>query len=385
MIIGLTRARVGDTLTSDSISTMEKRILNTELFSEGKVEYNDPVAELAISVKDRWTTIPIAKFGGSGELVFFMAGLYDINTFGSYLELGGRYEYYAGTNNGVIWFRKPEFTRLRMEIGADLWALKRVKKLYSPKGTLTGGFLLEKIKFSAFGQYPLKERFFIGASFETFSNAISDNLIENTLKNLNSRNNYSFDDNTLTFLPGLYLLYSGFDFKSYNIEGIGTRIQYSRAIVQDGSDYNVLTVSAQGYGLLPFLSTNLCGNLTVNIIDGGGIGEQYFCGGIDGVRGFRDNEFRGRALMAANFEARIPSLQFKYFVLQHVGFFDLLCKANRASKFKNATVAFGGGTGLRFIFPTIYGFIVRLDYAWGGGPYKRNGFYFGTRHYFEPY
>jgi len=53
---------------------------------------------------------------------------------------------------------------------------------------------------------------------------------------------------------------------------------------------------------------------------------------------------------------------------------------------RNSTKSlYGGGVGLRIMSPKVYSFMIRVDYAWAGGPYRSQQLSFGTTQYFNPF
>jgi outer membrane protein assembly factor BamA len=378
----ISRLSKSGNITTAEISEAEKRLMRTNLFISVSISESHGV--LTFEVEEKWTLIPYFNVSSGGDVVSIRAGLYDINLMGKYLTLGGEYHFYDGTHNGSLFFEKKEIGKKRLTVSGKVGQVKVPIYWFKKSGDLEGGFLAQKRYASASLSIPLvQDRLFLGGALTynniQYSEHVSDSIIE-----INRVNGYNFYDTTNLIAPTISLTFKKFNHYSYTYDGWGVSSSYSRKILVEKRDYNKIYATAQWYKKLP-LNSNLAFNVRGVVSDGHDFGSYSYLGGTNGVRGYSSAVFRGRVYGVANGEFRIPSLNTKWLVLQHIFFADFLTISERPSDMSNNATAFGGGVGVRILSPKVHSFMIRADYGWAFGDYRSRGFYFGTSHYFLPF
>src|SRR5690606_7473643 len=92
------------------------------------------------------------------------------------------------------------------------------------------------------------------------------------------------------------------------------------------------------------------------------IHRRFYLGGLDALRGFAADRFTGNNYWLGNLEFRIPSVDSRWFLLQHVFFVDAAGVSENVSDIGVLSGA-SSGLGLRIIVPKIQDFVIRVDYA----------------------
>lgn len=166
----------GKPLRLSELEESLQRLKNLRLFhSVADSYYLDKMNQVHVrlGLSESFTTIPIVKINSGGDTRYLVAGVYDINTLGEYLETGIQYESWNGEGGGVVWFRNPRLMNKRVRFGADLWSVKRPRDLYEPDGTSQGDFITFQRKLNIFVDKEWLNGFTIGNGCRTRSNATS--------------------------------------------------------------------------------------------------------------------------------------------------------------------------------------------------------------------
>lgn len=378
--------------------TVKQRILNRQLFSDVSLSYDSTDKNLQISLRDSWTIQPIFSGRKSAGELSFRVGLYDINFLGRDMVVGGHYDNYANSNNFQLSFRKVNLGPKRVTLGILGQHVTSNYIWYNDFRKPEAGFQAAKNRISLYGQLPflIKGReFTAGLSLDGLIQTTGTEEIADTLKTLNSENGYYFEDTVRGLMPSLSLQYSTININRYIVDGWAAKIAVVRSVLHDRRDYSSLSIYGQYYKKLPFHS-NICVNGEVKGLNGSSTTSLYYIGHSSGIRGFRNSEFRGKAYAQLNSELRIGQIDFKLlkryeFIIQPALFCDLLSVGERPSSFfeTNKTVSSIGG-GIRFVSPSISGFMLNADVAIALGDYATRGgnsrynYYVGTSYYFTP-
>jgi len=104
---------------------------------------------------------------------------------------------------------------------------------------------------------------------------------------------------------------------------------------------------------------------------------QFSAGGLSGLRGTVNSRYRGENYWLINAEYRIPSIDHRWLVLQHVAFVDAVGVTPYPDQVFGTT-AVTTGIGVRILSPKIYGLIIRVDYALPVGGADGPGLSFGA-------
>lgn len=387
--------REGETLAPGALEESLTRLKNLEIFSrvEGRAVPLPPAGanqvRVELEIEDRWTTIPFFNAGGGGGVTAYRMGLYDINVFGSYQEVGVQYENLNGdTHSGVVWYRNPRFADQWLRVGVDLWWVTRNRDLYFPDATAEGAYSHRQARLRLFADKEIRWYFVPGVQIDVSADQYSDSKLSEERRALNSANGVLFPVDARTVLLGAYARIGRLNTDIYLVEGQQARVQIDLGASAWGSQREFLRVVAQAdrFWLLPHRA-NIGVHAQVSHTSSNDLDQLYYLGGFNAVRGYLATQFRGRNAWQGNLEYRIPSAQSRWLVLQHVAFAD----AGRVGDTFGGLWAVGDGvgrvfysfgTGLRVISPRVYSFNGRVDIARSFGPGGGWGISFGTQQFF---
>ena len=80
----------GEQVREADLAESIQRLYNTQLFAKVSYNYDKANKKMTLTFEERWTTIPILKFNSGGGVNQLIAGAYDINLFGQYIEGGAQ-------------------------------------------------------------------------------------------------------------------------------------------------------------------------------------------------------------------------------------------------------------------------------------------------------
>lgn len=81
----------GEPFTLFNLTESVQRLKNLRIFSIVTVAlFSSAPGKVSVimELEEKWTILPYARIGSGGGTTFFIAGIYDINIFGTYTELG---------------------------------------------------------------------------------------------------------------------------------------------------------------------------------------------------------------------------------------------------------------------------------------------------------
>ncbi|RAL23520.1 hypothetical protein DL240_04995 [Lujinxingia litoralis] len=381
----------GDRIEQAQLDESLQRLRNTGLFRAVDVDVVDttvaavgaPVATvesgrlLRVRVDERWTLLPSIRFGRGGDDVELLLGLQDANLFGSYLQLGGSFHRLAGVNSYSIWFRDPRFLSQRQALFVEGSLRNRVESVYDIAGDLKGGYAVSRRYFGSSLEREwrrwLTSGLYLSFSDDTFSYQRTE---ESRRIRQEERGGLPSEMQTLTL--GTSTSLGRINRDSYLREGTLYTLRFNQSFHFGGEPTGS---SRLEMSLLKFWKLPWQANLGVRAIMGFSNVEaehlQFNAGGLNGLRGTVSMRYRGKNYWLFNAEYRIPSLDHRWLVLQHVAFVDAVGVTPYPYQIFGTT-AFTTGVGLRLLSPKIYGLIVRIDYALPLGGADGPGLSFGA-------
>jgi outer membrane protein assembly factor BamA len=369
----------GDPLSGDSFKEGLQRLRNLQIFSqvEGEIQKGEKGMDVTLRMAERWTTLPILRAVSGGGTTSTIIGLYDINAFGRYIELGGQYENLNGRHSGVVWFRNPRFFGQFLRVGGDFWLLTRNRNLFNNNGKENGAFTLDRERIHLFADQEFHRYFTFGAGIDLQSDEVSDSALESSSIALNAANQFRFGTTQRNNLLQLYSRLGRLNYDLYKVRGFESFVEYDQSLTGLGSDetFSRLQVTNSAFWYLP-RNANLGLLLRVGATDTDSIQNLYYLGGLDVIRGYADGQFRAKNFWQANVEYRIPSVERKWIVLQHVLFSDFVAAPI------GQDVSTSIGTGIRLISPKVYRLNFRIDIAYGFDLNQGIGVSFGTQQFF---
>jgi len=378
-ILGLTRSdkqivlrellfQVGDIYNQSAIDQSIQRLRNLRIFSSvnWQVNYNDENSvKLSIHLQERWTLIPIAKFNEGGDTMYYVLGLYNVNSFGQYFETGAQYESWNNQPGAVLWFREPRFLNKRILLGGDIWSVKRPRALYQANGIEQGSYVAFRKRFNGFMEYEIHQRLQLGLGVE----AIEDDIIATKEDSLLNSGIKSHLDN---FKPARNIIVSirgqlgKLDRQNEILAGETVEFSagYSSTKVHSDDNFYKFDIDAKSFRR-PRQNDNLALRLKVGSTNSEKLPFYYFLGGFDNVRGYLDGQIRARHFWQTNVEYRHTFVKRAWYYGQSLLFADAIQAIHPDSELEqnNSDIFSSIGLGLRFGSPKIYRFNLRMDIA----------------------
>ena len=378
-------------LKQQQVFTLEKyqlsiqRLKNLRLFSTVLITpYLTDNKELLINIElnEKWTTLPVFKVTQGGGTQYLVAGLYDINTGGQYLETGIQYESWNEEAGGVVWLRQPRFMQKSLKLGADLWSVKRPRELYAADGESLGSFVLDEDKLNLFIDREYGNWLTLGMGMEYRRTGL---LAVEKKPELDMETSLQLDEqhrSTWT-VARLYTKLGQLNYDNFLIEGTLSEFVVSRALSNSESQFTRFDWDNRIFITLPY-QANLGMRLRLGSTTGSDLENVYYLGGFEHIRGYEDGQFRGRRFWHGNLEYRVPFYKLPWLVLQANTFVDAaqILRAVDEDDKKADNLHYSWGMGIRFISPRIYRFIGRLDLTLDTGSSSGKRVSFGVQQFF---
>ncbi|MCA2960298.1 MAG: BamA/TamA family outer membrane protein [Silvanigrellales bacterium] len=379
----------GQTVVERDIARSLQRLKNLRIFRDARARVEpapDGSAVIVVTVEEKWTVIPVARFGGGGGSAFFVIGAYDLNLLGRYLEAGAQYENFNGIHGGVLWFRDPRLLGARQKLSLDAGTQGRTRVVYQGADSETvGAYVHRKRRVAAAVDREIFSWVTLGVGGEVVQDAFGTNTLTLEESRANQRNAFELPTSARTVLVQGRATFGGLNLDDYLVSGFqaDVRLDLAKPLLRSQRDYHRVSIQGLAFGLLPF-QQNLGARVGAGTTDALELPDRFFLGGLEHVRGYRDGEFVGRKIWYLNAEYRVPSLRTRLVVLQHVVFFDTGDAAQEWSRFRfvHSSTPRSAGAGLRFIVPPVARFNVRLDYAFALTRSKGRGIVFGMQQFF---
>jgi outer membrane protein assembly factor BamA len=366
--------------SQDEIDEGIRRLKNTNLFSD--ISYKIENEKLILNLKERWTTIPVLKFASGGGVTQTTLGVYDPNSFGDFLELGGQYQRLGETNSGVLWFKNPRLFGKRQGLDLQFWKTARLRTKYNQDAESPiekAGFLhlRDQIYLGYFKEINNQTR--LDISYEYHSDSFSNKIVPESIKNTGT--NLLPPSSKFHFIGGEITL-GRINYDQHLVDGSQLEISTQFGLSELNSSKHFISSQVNGrYFKTISKNHTFAQRLLLGATSTETIQYWFYLGGLDRIRGFVDNRFADRIFWLSNTEYRYAFWKNSWMTLQSVAFLDLLDSQEQLSD-GIALQAASTGVGLRFFFPKIYRFVARFDYA---KPIKRddnNAISFGVQQFF---
>ncbi|AWV89149.1 BamA/TamA family outer membrane protein [Bradymonas sediminis] len=339
-----------------------------------------PAARLTIQLDEKWTALPLFSFSRGGGTYRLILGAYDVNFLGRYINLGAQYERLGDTNSFFTWISPQRLLGRDLIPALSLGSRNRVYRLYDPDGTVAGGFLLNR--FSVTGSL-LKEwsdwfRTSVSLRFEDDDFSL-DLLSEQAREAQIAR---GLPDSSQALLVGAIVTVGRLNRNNFLVDGQSLTLGVNHGNEHLGSTdaYRDLLLGYRYFKSLPLKST-IGFRLAGGFASTDAVHRRFFLGGLDAIRGFASDRFNGNNYWLSSVEFRIPSVDTRWFVLQHIFFVDAAGVSESVGDLAKLSGA-SAGTGIRIIVPKIQDFVVRIDYAFPLYDVAANPLGFGGGQYF---
>ncbi|NOZ54085.1 MAG: BamA/TamA family outer membrane protein [Gammaproteobacteria bacterium] len=381
----------GKPLELQALQESVQRLKNLRIFNvvNARLVRNPKAADGEIIVifelQEVWTTVPILKINQGGDTTYVVAGVFDINIGGNYVEAGAQYESWNGEPGGVIWFRDPYFMNSRFRLGGDIWAVKRPRDLYEADGSEQGRFVLYRRRANLFFDRELSNQLTLGLGLafnkDSFLNSelTSGRLSDATVLQLQDKGA------SRSVLARAFFRVGRLDYDNYLLRGAVSELTLAQAVPALGSDDEFYRAEwdSQAFWRLSH-EANLAARLRLGASNSDDLQHLFYVGGFEHVRGYLDGQLRGSRYWQANLEYRIAGFKRPWVVLQSTVFFDMAQVNSTTSDtgVGSGDTFYSTGVGFRIISPKIHRFIGRFDFALNTSHPATSRFSFGVQQFF---
>jgi outer membrane protein assembly factor BamA len=320
-----------------------------------------PTVRLAIKIDEKWTTLPLFSFSRGGGTYRLILGAYDVNFLGRYISVGAQYERLGDTNSFFAWASQPRLFDRRVLAGVSAGTRNQVYYLYEPDGSIGGGFLLHRFSAEATIQkewlWWLRTGLTLHFDVDDFSlELLSDEARRKQLAR-------GVPESTHTLLAGVGALFGRLDRHNFLVDGalLSVAVEHANENLGSSHNYSALLLGTTYFQTLPWRST-LGVRAATGFASTRSVHRRFYLGGLDAIRGFPKDRFSGENYWLSTVEFRIPSVDTRWFVLQHIFFVDAAGVSDNVSDLARLSGA-SAGVGLRIMVPKIQDFVIRVDYA----------------------
>jgi hypothetical protein len=355
---------------------------HTTVLPEGEVR-------ITLDVEERWTLIPVARFGGGGGAAFLVVGAYELNFLGRYLDLGGQYENHSGIPGGSVWFRDPRFLGRRQKVSWEGSSLGKLRRQYdSQSGKEVSAFVRRRQRLAMGWEREWSRKVVIGTGVEGLFDQYTSAGLLNEDKINNQKNNFALPKSGFHLGIPLRLLLGEMNYDDYLLQGVSfdaKSLFLKGTGAQNASEKPFGLVTLETLAFWRWGATQNSGFRFGILGTGSGKVENAITlGGLEHIRGFKDGEFQGARAWYLNLEHRVPSFKWPSFVFQHVFFYDAGDARPRFAELQvwRKGMAQSVGTGLRLLVPPIARLNLRMDYAFAITPHPSQGLVFGMQQFF---
>ncbi|MCX6126964.1 MAG: BamA/TamA family outer membrane protein [Proteobacteria bacterium] len=374
--------------------SLRQKIMTTDVFSEAEVDLRKSENEgciLNISVKEKWTTIPVLRAAYGGGTPLLVLGGYETNGAGRLYSLGFEARRYGTRPPGFLLFAKsPRAWRGRGSFGGELWLDRRRRGFFDQNGKVAAYADSEALTAKIQGLFPLQENVELTRSWQI---EIHGEMIEESptvFNDLNLNNapglkpsdvsTHQYKDQTVVIMP--MLVFDNINVDKLNMDGLRLITRYggqlSSEVKSPASDIEAFYYTR---GLADF---SLALHAMVGSQGDNSIRNLYFLGGFDSVRGLPDGISYGTKIGFGSSELRYLATKMKYLQIQLAVFGDhgaAFSQWDRYAERRESSLGFG----IRFFVPQVFRMLVRIDYAKSMGKTKSQGFSVGIGQFFQPY
>ncbi len=378
--------KVNDALSTKNLLASIQNLKNLEIFSSVipllELQDNNRV-KVIIQFSEKWTTIPYLSFSSGGGTRYIYSGIYDINMFGRFIELGAQYNNWNKEHGVLGWYIDRRLFNRRITLQLVAGKTLRPRYLLTRDAEKEGDYILSRneVRFNLIKEF--KPWISAGVGFELESdqiiNANYETILDQPIKN--QLNNTRTSDNKYT---SLFLSFGKLDYDNYLIAGkrSSLTVKYGGKYTKSDTSLKMFRWENKAYWRLPYFG-NAALKLTLAQTDVEAIQHLFYVGGFKHVRGYLDGQLRSKAYWQLNSEYRIPSYRSNWLVLQHIFFLDAVQVADKISQLKDeSSIYYSAGIGIRIISPKIYSFNGRLDVALLTKGASKNFISFGTQQFF---
>ncbi len=377
----------GETFIPERFRRSIQRLWNTDSFYSVRyklIPLDGKDLKIIVTVKDKWSLLPILSFLSGGGVTQLRAGFKESNLFGELKEFGGVYENISGEHFGSLWFEDRYFLGTHIRFRANLFSNGFVDTFYNPNRDTLIQLITRKDGGSVEFHLPIVEDLVkLSFTYSLYREQIGRNaFLNDPLRNSNEFINFQSVDQfiTKTFIQ---LTFGTIDLlEDYYHQGQELSLSFEFSDRAFASDESFAYVKLDGRIFIILKDdVTMAHHLALWTSFTDTFRRKFFLGGFNNLRGFLGTRFHGDNLYFYNFEVRIPFFKgdfwfIKDFVGTAVPFFDIGYAWDGGyfgdNTFKDFTA--DAGLGLRFKIRRIRDAQFRIDFAFSLHPNEMDTF-----------
>lgn len=387
-ILKLLDSKAGDEFNEEILNEDIQRIMNTGLFYDIKslISEKNGQKRIDLSLKNKFSTIPIFKYKRGGGTSLLTIGVYEVNLFNKLLEGGIQYERMKGRDGLVTWFRHPYFISNKNLLGTEIYIHTVNLPLLTIEGEEEAYFDDKKVRWNLHIEREIWKNVRPGIQLSIYKNEFKED--NSTNEKMQRNNDFTADNplkNGLTVSLSPKVIFGKINVQKFYVYGTELILQGEFSNKELGSDFNFTKgLLVLGSAFRPVKKINIATNFEMGSKTGSEFQHKFYMGGFDSIRGFFDGQFRGEHMWLANIEVRPTLIEKPQWVLQGNVFADYSKTWDAVSfgtdGFHNPFSSYG--IGARIILPKVYRAVLRMDFAKTVTPVSGYGFSFGLQQFF---
>lgn len=338
--------KVGEQVSLEDWEIGVRRLWNTQIFSrvDGWLESRGGRTVAVFQIEERWSLIPAFELMHGGKALWLRAGLSEHNLFGRYLQVDALYEYFDGQHGGILIYRDPRFLDRRLELRAQASRTMRPRPDFVVQRALARVEVLRLERDDTI-------RF--GAAVQAFDDQFLPSIDERATGAPRPSAMQTFGiEPSLRFgrVDSKRVQYSGVSFE--------TRPHVHVTIGDGATPFGGIMNELLAFRTAWRFTFALRARAAVQTRTAGAQ-LDYWLGGLDTIRGYRDNFTRANVYGLGNAEVRFVAFDTDWLACELAIFAD--ASASRAP-LQKTTSTFGFGPGIRFFIPKLVDSELRFDF-----------------------
>jgi len=337
----------GDVVDLDAWNVGLRRLWNTQIFAQvrGWLERRDGTLVAVLDIEERWSLIPAFEFSHGGRATWFLAGLSEHNFAGRFVNIDAVYEYFDGVHGGNAIYRDQRFLDRRLELRAQAGRMMRPRPDFVVQRTIArvGLFSLER-----------DDKLRWGGTLHAFDDGFLPSIEEGAVPGAWIPNNMQ----TLLFEPSIRV--GRVDARRIQYNGVTFEVR-----PQVAATLAAKKAHAWGGFLAELLYYKMIGRFTLAARVRGaaqtktpGAQLDFWLGGLDPIRGYRDNYVRTNVYLASTAEIRFVVFDFDLLACEAAAFADVSVSRSALGQRQGT---FSVGPGIRFFIPKLVDSELRID------------------------
>ncbi len=372
-------------LSTSDLQRIRSKLLTTQVFQEVSLREepspSDPNQQnLIVSVREKWTVIPVVRGAFGGGTPLLVAGIYDTHAFGQLLTVGAETRKYGNAApGGVAWIRAPRWRQGRHYWNLEIWKDERLRNFYDSSDKVTATLHSSASQIVGDLLFPLLEE--VSPSWQ-----YGVKILYRDQAKLDWKSSAQVDSVPLSTGPSrkiqARIVYDNLRVEGLQLEGLRTLFaggpEYS-----DGSSHQTFEHELFAYKIWQ-QNLNLSWHHWLGMSDDVRYPSLFFLGGFDSIRGLPDGTLYGTKAGYSNLELRYLFHKAQYTWWQAAAYIDYGSAADSFSELE-ARDRLSIGTGLRIAIPQVNRLMFRFDFAWGITEPRTSSLSMGMNQFIDPY